>query len=121
MIRLSKFLISNTVLPAVDIGTDLNAFLVYSSYFDDDLDNYHPKWAALTLTWMFTPFVIQVGKFLYRITTCKVDLCKELKELVIHIPFVQPLRNLWLARKLYKMRFGLDGFDPTDLVKVHKF
>ena len=107
MIGVRKFLFFNSVLPAFDIGTDLNAFLVYSAYYDDDIDNYHPKWAVLTLNWMFAPFGIHIGKFLYRILTNRVVSWRdELIELVIHIPFVQPLRNAWLAWRLYKMRFG---------------
>ena len=66
MIAVSKFVFFNTILPAVDIGTDLHAYLIYSAYYDDDLDNYHPKWAGLTLSWMFAPFTIHVGKFFYR-------------------------------------------------------
>ena len=39
-------------------------------------------------------------------------------ELFIHVPFVQPVRNLYLAWKLYKLRFGFDDFDPKNWVKV---
>ena len=63
MIGLSKFLFFNSMLPAFDIGTDLKAFLVYSAYYDDDIDNYlyHPKWAVLNLSWMFAPFGIYIA------------------------------------------------------------
>ena len=53
MIQISKFVFFNTVLPSLDIGTDINAFLVYLALNDDDLDHYHPKWAVLTISWVF--------------------------------------------------------------------
>ena len=49
------------MLPAFDIGTDLKDFLVYSAYYDDDIDIYHPNWAVLTLSWMFAPFGIHIA------------------------------------------------------------
>ena len=108
MINISKFAFFNSVLPSIDIGTDINAFLVY-------LDYNHPKWAALTLSWVFAPFVIHVGKFFY-------VLAKKRKagwfELFIHIPFVQPVRNLYLARRLFKLRFGFSDFDPRNWIEV---
>ena len=119
MIAVSKFVFFNTILPAVDIGTDLHAYLIYSAYYDDDLDNYHPKWAGLTLSWMFAPFTIHVGKFFYRIVIKRgVNWCEELKELIIHFPFALPVRNVVLVWRLYRLRFGFDNFNATNWVKV---
>ena len=110
MNQISKFVLSNSVLLACDIGMNMNLVLFYL-----DSDHYHPKWAVLTLAWMFTPFAIRVGKFFY-------DLVKTRKagwfELFIHVPFVQPLRNLCLTWKLYEFRFGFEDFDPRNWVKV---
>ena len=108
MINISKFVFFNTVLPSLDIGTDINAFLVY-------LDQNHPKWAALTISWVFTPFVIHVGKFFYVLATKRKA---GWFELFIHVPFVQPVRNLYLARRLFKLRFGFKDFDPRNWIKV---
>ena len=112
---ISKFALFNSVLPFLDIGTDINSFLVYLALNDSDLNHYHPKWAILTISWVFAPFVIHVGKFFY-------ELAKTKKagwfKLFIHVPFVQPLRNLYLARKLHKLGFGFDHFDPKNWVKV---
>ena len=119
MIAVSKFVFFNTILPAVDIGTDLHAYLVYSAYYDDDLDNYHPKWAGLTLSWMFAPFTIHVGKFFYRIVIKRgVNWREELKELIIHFPFALPVRNVVLGWRLYRLRFGFDNFNAANWVKV---
>ena len=49
------------MLPAFDIGTDLKDFLVYSAYYDDDIDIYHPTWAVLILSWMFALFGIHIA------------------------------------------------------------
>ena len=115
MIQVSKFLFFNSVLPSLDIGTDINAFLVYLALNDSDPNHYHPKWAALTIGWVFTPFVIHVGKFFYELATTRKA---GWFELFIHVPFVQPMRNIHLGRKLYKPRFGFADFDPKNWVKV---
>ena len=114
-IQVSKFVFFNSVLPSLDIGTDINAFLVYLALNDPDPNHYHPKWAALTISWVFTPFVIHVGKFFYELATTRKA---GWFELFIHVPFVQPLRNLYLARKLFDLGFGFDHFDPKNWVKV---
>ena len=114
-IQVSKFVFFNSVLPSLDIGTDINAFLVYLALNDPDPNHYHPKWAVLTISWVFTPFVIHVGKFFYELATTKKA---GWFELFIHVPFVQPLRNLYLARKLCKLRVGFDDCEPRNWVKV---
>ena len=114
-IQVSKFVFFNSVLPSLDIGTDINAFLVYLALNDNDPTHYHPKWAVLTISWVFTPFVIHVGKFFYELATTRKA---GWFELFIHVPFVQPLRNLYLARILSKLRFGFDDFNPRNWVKV---
>ena len=115
MINISKFVFFNTVLPTVDIGTDINAFFVYLALNDPNPDHYHPKWAALTISWVFAPFVIHVGKFLYVLATKRKA---GWFKLFIHVPFVQPVRNLYLSRRLFKLRFGFKDFDPKNWVKV---
>ena len=82
---------------------------------DGDLNHYHPKWAALTIGWVFAPFVIHVGKFFYELGTMRKA---GWFELFIHVPFVQPLRNVYLGWKLFDLRFGFADFDPKNWVKV---
>ena len=115
MIQISKFAFFNSVLPSVDIGTDIKAFVLYLALNDSDPNHYHPKWAILTIAWVFTPFVIHIGKFFFELATTRKA---GWFELFIHVPFVQPVRNLYLAWKLYKLRFGFDDFDPKNWVKV---
>ena len=57
----------DSVLPSLD----KNAFLVYLALKDSDLNYYHPKWAALTIAWVFAPFLIHIGKFFYELATTK--------------------------------------------------
>ena len=115
MIPISKFLFFNTVLPSLDIGTDIQAFLFYLALNESESDHYHPKWAALTIVWVFNPFAIHTGKFFYELATTRQA---GWFELFTHLPFVQPLRNLFLAWRLYKLRFGFKDFDPKNWAKV---
>ena len=115
MNQISKSKFFNSELPSLNICRDINYFLVYLALNDSDLNHYHPKWAFLTISWVFAPFVIHVGKFFYELATTR---RAGWFELFIHVPFVQPVRNLYLAWKLYKLRFGFDDFDPKNWVKV---
>ena len=58
MLKVLKFAFFNAFLGLADVSTDLATFftLVYD----------HPNWAALTMTWMFTPFVMHALAFLFK-------------------------------------------------------
>ena len=59
MIALCKFIFFNVILGLSDVSTDLATFF--------DLSNEeHPLWAALTASWMTTPFCIHAVIFLAR-------------------------------------------------------
>ena len=59
MIALCKFIFFNVILGLTDVSTDLATFF--------DLSNEeHPLWAALTASWMTTPFCIHAVIFLAR-------------------------------------------------------
>ena len=110
MAAIAKFVVSNSVLPMFDMGTDIRSFVFYLSAVA-----YHPNWAALTLMWILVPFVLHLLKFLYHLAkTGEADW----KDLLLHIPFVLPLRNLWLAYRLYKLNFGMSTFDTKDWAEV---
>ena len=113
--QICKFAFFNSVLPFLDIGTDIKAFLFYLALNSDQPHQYHPKWAILTIGWGINPFAIHVGKFFYELVTTRKA---GWFELFIHVPFVQPFRNLYLARKLFKLRFGFADFDPRNWIKV---
>ena len=59
MIGLCKFIFFNVILGLSDVSTDLITFFDLSN---DD----HPLWAALTASWMTTPFCIHAVIFLIR-------------------------------------------------------
>ena len=109
-VSILKFILFNSVLPTLDVGTDIKAFLFYLS-----LEHVH--WAVLTVTWIVVPFAIHLVKFLYQFAkTRKADWC----DLFLHIPFVLPLRNLYFAYRLNKLGFGREDFDPANWPAVEK-
>ena len=59
MLALCKVVFFNVILGLVDVSTDLATFF---DLRDDD----HPLWAALTASWMTTPFCIHAVIFLAR-------------------------------------------------------
>ena len=97
-----KFLTFNTGLPLFDMGTDFRTFFFYLS-----VASFHPNWAMLTLGWILVPFFLHVCKFLHHLVTTGEA---KWKELLLHVPFVLPLRNAFYARKLNKLGFGKSNF-----------
>ena len=93
-----KFLTFNTGLPLFDMGTDFRTFFFYLS-----VASFHPNWAMLTLGWILVPFFLHVCKFLHHLVTTGEA---KWKELLLHVPFVLPLRNAFYAHKLNKLGFG---------------
>ena len=108
-----KFILFNSVLPALDVGTDVKAFLFYLS-----LD--HLNWATLTVTWIVVPFCFHLAKFLFQFAKTRIVGREECWDLFLHIPFVLPLRNLYYAYQLYRLDFGTDDFDPKDWPRVEE-
>ena len=109
-VSILKFILFNSVLPTLDVGTDIKAFLFYLS-----LEHVH--WAVLTVTWIVVPFAIHLVKFLYQFAkTRKAEWC----DLFLHIPFVLPLRTLYFAYRLNKLGFGREDFDPANWPAVEK-
>ena len=97
-----KFLTFNTGLPLFDMGTDFRTFFFYLS-----VASFHPNWAMLTLGWILVPFFLHVCKFLHHLVTTGEA---KWKELLLHVPFVLPLRNAFFARKLNQLGFGESNF-----------
>ena len=93
-----KFLTFNTGLPLFDMGTDFRTFFFYLS-----VASFHPNWAMLTLGWILVPFFLHVCKFFHHLVTTGEA---KWKELLLHVPFVLPLRNAFYACKLNKLGFG---------------
>ena len=98
-----KFLTFNTGLPLFDMGTDFRTFFFYLS-----VASFHPNWAMLTLGWILVPFLLHVCKFLHHLVTTGEA---KWKELLLHVPFVLPLRNAFYAQKLNKLGFGTTNLE----------
>ena len=101
MIAIAKFIAFNSILPLLDMGTDFKAVFFYLSALA-----YHPNWAALTLLWIVIPFFVHAAKFVYHLLFRTGE--ADWKDLLLHIPFVLPLKNLHHAYRLYGMRFGIE-------------
>ena len=93
--KLALFVLFNTILPFTDVGTDA------LTYFDL-VDNEHVNWASLNMYFIWNSCVLHLLKFFYKaIRACcfatdgnPFDWIEELKKVLLHIPFVIPLRNL---------------------------
>ena len=103
--KIFKFLLFNVVLPLVDILTDFRAFILYLFYDD------HPKWAFLTLFWIFNPFFVELFKFFFFLYDTKKP---DWQTLFLHLPFVIPFRNCRLACELHTLDFGALDFGALD-------
>ena len=107
-VSILKFILFNSVLPTLDVGTDIKAFLFYLS-----LEHVH--WAVLTVTWIVVPFAIHLVKFLYQFAKTRKA---EWRDLFLHIPFVLPFRNLYYAYLLHKLGFGKPNFESKNWAAV---
>ena len=107
-----KFLTFNTGLPLFDMGTDFRTFFFYLT-----VASFHPNWAMLTLGWILVPFFLHVCKFLHHLVTTGEA---KWKELLLHVPFVLPLRNAFYAIKLHKLGFGKSNLRRLNLTPEAK-
>ena len=98
ILKTLKFIVFNVLLPLFDIGTDVQAFLIY--LLADD--HRHPYWAFITLFWIFNPFLVHICKFVVILFLSKKA---DWKNLCLHIPFVTPLNNCYYAYQLHKLNF----------------
>ena len=85
------------------MGTDFRTFFFYLS-----VASFHPNWAMLTLGWILVPFFLHICKFLHHLATTGEA---KWKELLLHVPFVLPLRNAFYAHKLDRLRFGKSNLE----------
>ena len=119
-VPLLRFLFFNVALSTTDVVTDLVTFL------DLLVDN--PYWAALTLSWMFMPFVLHTIWFLFKKATGKCNPCTSFTELTsqfykeagAHLPFVSSMHNVLRAKRLHKLKFGTSEFKMRDHKEVEE-
>ena len=105
------FFVFNCILPSVDMGTDLSTFFL--------LMTIHPKWAAITLFWMFVPFFIRVIQTIYHSVqspeVCYI--CCKILSALYHVPFVLPFYHFYLLVKLRKVRHNAKQDEAEASVK----
>ena len=58
--------------------------------------------------------MIHLAEFLYEMFTGRAE-WQEFGDVFLHIPFILPLRNLYFAFQLYKLKFVRDDFDNCPL------
>ena len=104
------FLIFNCFLPFVDMATDLVTFFM--------LVTYHPKWAAITLMWMFVPFIIHAIRLIYLSSRCKTDF--KTKQFFYHLPFILPIYNFFLLGEMIENKRLLEDSKAEAIVKNGK-
>ena len=118
MFAVLRFLFFNVVLSTTDVGTDFFTFLELL------VDN--PRWAFLTLTWTFMPFVVRLLFYLYKkafgkgksCATFSEEMSEFYKEAGCHLPFVSSMHNIWRAKRLHELKFGTIDFKMKDHKEV---
>ena len=137
---LIRFVIFNVVLPTTDVVTD---FLGFLTLLPD-----HPRWASIVLTWMFTSFCVHSvlffikkiarnlkdqknwGNFaiyLYReraqllsTKTIRKFVWEFCREAGIHLPGVNTIHNLWRAKRLHELKYGMKDFKMRNHKEVEE-
>ena len=120
MLAVLRFLFFNVALSTTDVGTDFFTFLELL------VDN--PRWACLTLTWTFMPFVVRLLFYLYKkafgkgksCATFSEEMSEFYKEAGCHLPFVSSMHNIWRAKRLHELKFGTKEFKMKDHKEVEE-
>ena len=102
------------VLPSTDVLSDL------ATYFSLRLNN--PRWAHLTLSWMFAPFCAHTAFYLVKKATGRCKTCVSGQELFVeffeeagvHLPLIPSLANLVRTGRLYQLKFKTSEFNSRD-------
>jgi hypothetical protein len=76
----------------------------------------HTKWAAITAFWMFCPFLIQLGAFMFKWLLHllgKQPSPGPFTSVLLHIPFVMTLRSVTLAQRLHQLGITSDPYSTN--------
>ena len=92
MIKILFFGVFNSFLPGGDVITDLITCI-------DLYYNNHVYWAVVSFLLMWNPFIIHLllffaGWLMSKVYKIPFDGRQKMKELLTHIPFLLPLKNL---------------------------
>ena len=120
MLAVLRFLFFNVGLSTTDVGTD------FFTFFELLVDN--PRWACLTLTWTFMPFVVRLLFYLYKkafgkgksCATFSEEMSEFYKEAGCHLPFISSMHNIWRAKRLHELKFGTKEFKMKDHKEVEE-
>ena len=123
VLQLLIFILFNSALPLSNVGSDFSTFLTLE-------DDGQAWWAKLTLVQMFVPVLIRLTTFIVLIFISIRKICdsegrvtsevmlKALKKVILNIPFFLPIYNLYLAYKLRRLRYGMEGFNTSNSARV---
>ena len=112
------FAFFNVVLSSIDVLSDL------ATYFSLLPNN--PRWARLTLTWMFAPFCVHTAFYLVKkargrcktCVSCQEFFVEFFDEAAVHLPLISSFANLVRTGKLYKLKFKTPEFNTRDHKEV---
>ena len=117
------FLLMNCLVNLVDMISDLVTF-VYLWDFNQ------PHWALLTLFWMFAPFLLHLAIYLVKVCNkmfvaagwsgwgTKHSKEAKFKEVLIHLPFVTPIRNFGIFVKLCNLGYPYHKDEHSEEVEA---
>ena len=116
--KISLFLIFNSILPLTDVVTD--SFTSYDLFVSG-----HVLWATITFYLMWNPFIVHLLAFLFNasmsVIYCQTfELRKELKHLMFFFPYFTPLKSIYFAAKLYRLKFGMKNFEARNAKEVER-
>ena len=100
----------NVALSYLDVLSDMG------TYFSLTTNN--PRWARLTLTWMFAPFCVHTALYLVKKVKGRCKSCTNCRELLreffqeagVHLPLISTYTNAKRAKRLYKLKFKTPEF-----------
>ena len=119
------FLLMNCLVNSADMITDSLTFVYL-------WDIHQPHWALITLLWMFMPFFLHLTLYLVKIFNCNKFFVAagwsgwapedskeaEFMPVLIHLPFVTPIRNFKIFVKMYKLGYPYHREEHSEEVEA---
>ena len=88
----------------------------------------NPRWARLTLAWMFAPFCVHTAFYLVKkvkgrgksCTNCRELFVEFFQEAGVHLPYISTLTNELRAFRLFELKFNTPEFKSSDHREVEE-
>ena len=118
-VKISLFLLFNSFLPLTDVFTD--SITSFELHHDG-----HVLWSTMTFFLMWNPFIVHLLAFLFNFSRSKCnsrkqfEALKEFKHLMFFFPFITPLKNIYYAYRLHRLRFGMHDFEAKNAKEVER-